>query len=161
MIKKEYKTIVTEYSSETELSNQEQTLISKAKEAAKKAYAPYSKFNVGACVLLENGEFFSGNNQENAAYPSGLCAERVSMFYANSMHPDVAVISIAICASNENGFIKTPVPPCGSCRQVLLETEMRFKKSIKVIMVGSDSIHVIENVSQLLPLSFQKDNLYE
>lgn len=161
MIKKEYKTTVTEYSSETELDSQEQLLIKKAKEAAKKAYAPYSKFNVGSCVLLENGEFFSGNNQENAAYPSGLCAERVSIFYANSMYPDVAVTSIAICASTENGLIKTPVPPCGSCRQVLLETEMRFKKPIKVILIGNESIQVIENISQLLPLSFQKDNLYE
>ena len=161
MIQKEIKTVVFEYSSEKELSEKDQELISRAREALKKAYAPYSKFNVGACVLLANGEMFSGNNQENAAYPSGLCAERVALFYANSVFPDVPDETIAICASNENGYVPTPVPPCGSCRQVLLESEIRFNHSIKVILIGSAIIQVIEGIQQLLPLNFQKDNLFE
>lgn len=161
MIKKEYTTTVSEFKNDEGFSSIEKELIAKAKEAASKAYAPYSKFNVGACVQLDNNELFAGNNQENAAYPSGMCAERVAMFYANSKFPNVAVKRIAICAINENGMVPTPVPPCGSCRQALLETEMRFDKPIKVILVGRNKIQTIENISQLLPLNFLKDNLTE
>lgn len=161
MIQKKYITIATEYDSETEFSKTDQKLIQLAKDATKNAYAPYSKFNVGACVLLENGEVFSGNNQENAAYPSGLCAERVAIFYANSKYPTIPVTAIAICAMNENGILNTPVPPCGSCRQVLLETELRFDTPIKIILIGKNRLTTIDNVSQLLPLHFKKDNLSE
>jgi cytidine deaminase len=161
MIKKEHITTVYEYDSAADLSSDLQKIIIESKEAALRAYAPYSNFNVGAAVLLSNGEVFSGNNQENAAYPSGLCAERVAIFYANSKYPNVPVLAIAICAFNKNGILKTPVPPCGSCRQVLLESEIRFKTPIKIILVGQQSLQVIGNVSELLPLSFQKDNLFE
>jgi len=161
MIQKKYITLIKEYNSEKEFNEKEQNLISLAKEATKSAYAPYSKFNVGACVLLENGETFSGNNQENAAYPSGLCAERVAIFYANSKYPKIPVTTIAICATNMNGLLKTPVAPCGSCRQVLLESEIRFKTPIKVILIGKEKIITIDNISQLLPLNFEKDNLTE
>lgn len=161
MIKKEHITTVLEYPSASELSGDIQKLIIESKNAAQRAYAPYSHFNVGAAVLLENGEIFTGNNQENAAYPSGLCAERVAIFYANSKFPEIPVKAIAISAFNTNGFLKTPIPPCGSCRQVLLETEIRFKKPIEIILVGQPRIQVIENVTELLPLSFQKDNLFE
>ena len=161
MIKKEHITTVLEYNSEAEFSELEKALINKAKAAAAKAYAPYSKFNVGACVLLENNELIEANNQENAAYPSGMCAERNAIFYANGKFPEAAVKTMAITASNANGIVPTPVPPCGSCRQVMLETEMRFKKPIKVILIGREKIQVIENVSQLLPLNFVKENLNE
>lgn len=161
MVKKEYTTTVFEYSSDSAFSDIEKALIKNAKEAATKAYAPYSKFNVGACLLLENDEIISANNQENAAYPSGMCAERNAIFYANGKFPDVAVKTMAIAAINVNGIVQTPIPPCGSCRQVLLETEMRFEKPIKLILIGRERIQVIESVSQLLPLNFLKDNLTE
>lgn len=160
-MKKKYITTVFEYESEKELPDTYQNIISLAKESMQKAYAPYSNFNVGACVLLENGVTFTGNNQENAAYPSGLCAERVAMFYANSNYPDVAVKAIAICASNQNGILQTPVPPCGSCRQVLLESEIRFDSPIEVILVGRNVIQLLKNTSQLLPLNFKNSNLSE
>lgn len=155
---KEIKTIIHEYDSIDELSKEYVAIINEAKQAAQKAYAPYSKFKVGACVLLENGEFIEGNNQENVAYPSGLCAERVAMFYANAKYPDVPVKAIAVCAYSNYKLVKKPVTPCGSCRQVLLESETRFNSPIKVILVGDDKILVIDNAKQLLPLNFDNDN---
>ena len=110
------------------LPEDEIILVNQSREAAKRAYAPYSKFQVGAAVLLENGEIITGTNQENAAYPSGLCAERVAVFYANSKYPDVPVIAIAVTAFTNNKFVQTPIPPCGSCRQVLTETETKNQK---------------------------------
>ncbi len=159
MIEKKYIIKTIEYSSENEIPNQYLELIKQAKDAAKNAYAPYSKFMVGACVLLENGKLITGSNQENSAYPSGLCAERVAIFYANSNYPDVAVKSIAICAINNNGILKTPVSPCGACRQVLLETELRFNKPIRIILIGKEKIIEINNIAQLLPLHFSKNDL--
>ncbi len=159
MIRKEHITVVNEFDSLTDFSEEEQTIIDAAQQSALNAYAPYSNFKVGACVLLENGKHVTGNNQENAAYPSGLCAERVAIYYANSIYPDDSVKAIAICAINQNGLINNPVPPCGACRQVLLETEIRFKSPIKVILIGKDKYQVIENCSQLLPLNFDKENL--
>jgi cytidine deaminase len=134
-------------------------LIQKARKAAGGAYAPYSKFRVGAAVLLENGEIVIGNNQENAAYPSGLCAERVALFYANASHPGVAVKAIAISAIDENGEVHESVTPCGSCRQVMLESEYKFGKPIKIILDGAKKILVVEGVESLLPLSFKPDSL--
>ncbi|MCK5823118.1 MAG: cytidine deaminase [Bacteroidales bacterium] len=155
---KEIKTIIHEYNSIEELPQEDILVVKKAKKAAQRAYAPYSKFKVGACVLLENGEFIEGNNQENAAYPSGLCAERVAMFYANSKYPDVPVKTIAVCAYVNSKLLDEPVPPCGSCRQVLLESETRFNSPIKVILIGENKISIIDNVKQLLPLSFDNNN---
>jgi len=154
---KEIKISINEYNSINELNSEDKLLIDSAKEAVNKAYSPYSKFNVGAAVLLKNGEIIQGNNQENAAYPSGLCAERVALFYANSKFPDVAVKSIAIIAKKNNKFIDNPVPPCGACRQVMLETESRFKSPIKVILFGKQKIQVINKISDLLPLNFTAD----
>jgi cytidine deaminase len=154
MIIKEIKTIVKEYNSPEELDKKEQSLIQLAKESVSNAYTPYSHFNVGAAVLLENGETVSGNNQENAAYPSGLCAERVAMFYANSKYPNLKPIAIAIAAFSNGDFIEVPIPPCGSCRQVLLETESRFNSDLKIILYGSKKIYVIESAKSLLPLNF-------
>jgi len=137
-----------------ELSDEYKNLINKAKEQTENAYAPYSKFHVGAAALLENGEIVAGSNQENAAYPSGLCAERVAVFYANSRFPDVAVKALAVAAWTNGKFLAQPVTPCGACRQVLLETENRFKKDIPVLLYGTESVYLIEKVKDLLPLSF-------
>lgn len=158
MQKRTIETKVTIYQYD-ELNTEYQQLINTAKEQIKKAYAPYSDFHVGAAILLENGETVTGSNQENSAYPSGLCAERVAMFYANSQYPDVAVNAIAIAASTNGNFLAEPVTPCGSCRQVLLETEMRFEKDIKIFLYGTEHVYLIENVRQLLPLCFEKSSL--
>jgi len=114
---------ITEYDRLDELSETQVTLINKAIKAAGSAYAPYSKYYVGAAVLLGNGEIITGNNQENAAYPSGLCAERVAIFYAGSQFPDVPATSIAIVAIQNGSIQEEPVTPCGGCRQVLCEKE--------------------------------------
>jgi len=148
-----------EYNSPDELNAEHQQLIEQAKEAAKKAYAPYSKFKVGAAVLLENGEIIQGNNQENAAYPSGLCAERVAIFYANSKFPNITITAIAITAVTKSEFIKSPVPPCGSCLQVMLESEKRANQSIKVILYGQEKITYADSIKQFLPVNFNKDML--
>ena len=155
------KTIETKVSilSFNELNPTQKALIDKAKEQVGKAYAPYSNFHVGAAVELENGEIFAGSNQENSAYPSGLCAERVAMFYANAQFPDVAVKTIAIAAFTNGIFLPEPITPCGSCRQVLLESEMRFEKNIKVLLYGTKHIFQLENIRQLLPLCFEKSSL--
>lgn len=137
-----------------ELPEIEKLLIERAKSASVNAYAPYSHFLVGAAVLLENGEIITGNNQENAAYPSGLCAERTAMFYANANYPDVPVTMLAVAAQNAGGFLKDPIAPCGSCRQVLLETEQRYGKKLRVLLYGTSEIVLIETVKDLLPLSF-------
>ena len=113
-----------------ELTPQDRELMDKAKEATSRSYAPYSKFSVGAAALLKNGVIVTGTNQENAAYPSGLCAERTTLFYANSQYPDQPVLTLAIAARSESGYLDTPIPPCGACRQVLLETEQRYHFAI-------------------------------
>jgi len=159
MKKKNITTVTYEYTSVAELNQEEQMLIQKSKDIVKNAYAPYSKFEVGAAVLLENGEIITGTNQENAAYPSGLCAERVAVFYANSKFPDVPVKAIAVTAFTNNNFVKTPIPPCGSCRQVLVETETRFQKPIKIYLVSESKITVINDAKDLLPLNFDGDSL--
>ncbi len=144
---------------EGELTIEYQTLVNKAKEQVLKAYAPYSGFHVGAAVLLANGELFAGSNQENAAYPSGLCAERVAMFYANAQYPNVPVKAIAIAAYTAEQFLSSPITPCGACRQVLLESEMRFDNDIEVILYGTDEIYILKNIRQLMPLCFEKSSL--
>lgn len=159
MRKKEVSFVVYEYSSPKELSNKDRELVMAAREASDRAYSPYSGFSVGAAALLTNGEIITGNNQENVAYPSGLCAERVTLFYANSKFPNEAVVTLAITAKNKNGLVAQPVKPCGACRQVILETEERFGAPIKVILDGNDYLEVIENAAHLLPLSFNKDAL--
>ncbi|MFZ4582931.1 MAG: cytidine deaminase [Paludibacter sp.] len=158
MLHKTFETKVTIYSY-NELSESHKTLIEKAKEQVFKAYAPYSGFSVGAAIELENNEIFAGNNQENAAYPSGLCAERVAMFYANAQFPHIPVKTLAIAAYTHGEFLKNPVTPCGACRQVLLESETRFDNSIEVLLYGSEEIYHLQNVKQLLPLCFEKTSL--
>lgn len=142
-----------------ECAEMEKKLIEAAKEATKNAYAPYSGFSVGAAVLLENGEIVPGNNQENAAYPSGLCAERTAIFFANASRPDQKVIAIAVAARHNGQFTKDVITPCGGCRQVLLETENRFGSPIKVLMYGNDEVYVLGSAKDLLPLSFGDEML--
>jgi cytidine deaminase len=137
-----------------ELQDPDAALLKAAIIATKQSYAPYSKFNVGAAVLLENGEIIYGSNQENIAYPSGLCAERVALFYANSHFSNVAVKAIAVNSAVNGKDNDDPVFPCGDCRQVLLECENRFGKPIKVIMGGVKNIKIVNSVKDLLPLSF-------
>lgn len=139
-----------------ELPGADQLLMTQAREAANHAYAPYSKFHVGAAVLLENGEVIIGSNQENAAYPSGLCAERVALFAAGAQHPGIKIIAIAISAYPEGKKqLSVPISPCGNCRQVMSEYELRYHHHIRVIMEGGDGRFIVsENVAQFLPYLF-------
>jgi len=150
-----------EFESLEELSTSDAYLVAKAREASNSAWAPYSGFNVGAVVQLENGDIVSGNNQENAAYPSGLCAERVALFAANANFPDLAVEIMAVSAHTKNGLVTENVKPCGSCRQAILESEIRFEKPIRLILDSASKILVIEGIRNLLPLSFGKDDLFK
>ena len=137
-----------------ELNEKEKKLIDAAKEATNRSYSPYSRFQVGAAALLSGGTVITGNNQENAAYPSGLCAERSTLFYANSRYPDQPVITLAIAARTEKDFIDNPIPPCGACRQVILETEKRYGQPIRILLYGKECIYEIKSIGDLLPLSF-------
>ena len=158
MIERKIEISVMVYAYE-ELSEEYKRLVDEAKNATQNAYAPYSEFNVGAAVLLENGEMVSGTNQENAAYPSGLCAERVTMFYANSKYPNVAPKALAIATFAGGDFLDEPITPCGACRQVLLESEMRYGVDIDVLLFGRKGVYVVKSVKALLPLAFDKSAL--
>ena len=152
-------TTIKVYSSD-ELSAEEQQLVEAAKEATTRSYAPYSHFHVGAAALLANGEIISGTNQENAAYPSGICAERTTLFYANSQHPQQAVKALAIAARTSEGhWTETPISPCGACRQVMTETENRYEKPMKVLLCSVQEVFVIESAKDLLPVSFGSEDL--
>lgn len=155
----EIKILITEYQNTEELSEQNRNLIHEARNITKLAYSPYSSFNVGAAVLLENGKIITGNNQENSAYPSGLCAERVALFYANANFPESAVKTIAISASKNGELVNDPVKPCGSCRQVISETEFRFEKPIRILLDGKEKILSLNGIQCLLPLCFSKNDL--
>lgn len=144
-----------------ELTETEKKLVDTAKEASNRSYAPYSRFQVGAAALLSGGLIISGSNQENAAYPSGICAERTTLFYANSQYPDLAVESLAIAAQTGGSFIERPTAPCGACRQVILETEERYRHPIRIYLYGTDEIYIVESIRGLLPLCFGKNDLPE
>ncbi len=138
-----------------EFSADDKQLVDAARAATANSYAVYSKFNVGAAVRLDNGVIVKGSNQENAAYPSGLCAERTTLFWANSQYPENAVLAMAIAARTDKGELPMPIPPCGACRQVILETEKRFGKAIKIILFGTKESYIIEDgIKALMPLSF-------
>lgn len=134
-------------------------LIDKAKEATQTSYAPYSNYHVGAAVLLEDGQIVSGSNQENAAYPSGLCAERTTLFYANASNPNQSVKAIAIIAHHDGDFVKDVCTPCGSCRQVIAEIESRYDSPIRIIMCSKNTVYEVDSIKALLPLSFDKHAL--
>lgn len=142
------------YQNAGELNELDALLYAEAKKATQSAYAPYSKFNVGAAVRLSNRETVLGSNQENIAYPSGLCAERVALFYAHAKFPDQIVESIAIYATSENFIVDEVVSPCGACRQVMAEYEELAKQPISVIMGSEAGIIKTIGINQLLPFRF-------
>ncbi|MBU0487632.1 MAG: cytidine deaminase [Bacteroidetes bacterium] len=150
--------VFTEYESIAELPQEEQELFRASLEAAKDAYAPYSRFQVGAAVKMTNGEIFRANNQENAAYPSGLCAERIAAFAAKSNCKNEKIRVIAISAISDIYKIDSPVYPCGSCRQVMAEYEMVDGSPIRFILGGKvGKIHVFDGIANLLPFIFDLD----
>jgi cytidine deaminase len=143
-----------------ELDAESKYLVHKAKDVLNRAYAPYSKFQVAAAVLLDDGEIVLGTNQENAAYPSGLCAERLAVFAANSQHPTKKIKKVVIVARKKNHKELSPAASCGACRQVLLEAEMRQEGDFKVVMlIGENNWLVAPSASSLLPFSFTNKNL--
>lgn len=138
-----------------ELSGPDRMLVELAREATSRAYAPYSRFHVGAAIALDNGEVVTGANQENAAFPSGTCAERSACFYAHARFPEAAFMSIAIAAKGTDGrFTPGPTAPCGACRQALLEYETLAGHDVRVILAGESQVYLIPSVRSLLPLAF-------
>ena len=159
MIKKDIHFSVEVFGSADELSITDAELLSAAREATKLAYAPYSKFSVGAVGLLSNGKMVAGTNQENASYPVGICAERVLLSCIATQYPGVPVNTIAISYNNLNGDSSHPISPCGICRQSLSEYEERVNQSIRIILSGlTGEVYIIEKASQLLPLSFSAND---
>lgn len=142
-----------------ELDDISKALVNSAIDATDNSYSPYSQFKVGAALRLEDGTVVVGANQENAAFPVTMCAERAAIFNAQSNHPELAITTIAIAAKNIDGMVKTPVSPCGSCRQVILEMEQRYKRNIKILLCGTDGIYVIDSIKDLLPLSFVDESM--
>jgi cytidine deaminase len=144
------------FSSLNELSETDQKLVAKAISACSNAYAPFSNFQVGAALLLENKKIVIGSNQENSAYPSGLCAERVALFHAGAQYPGVAIVTLVITARSPQKKLKAVVTPCGACRQVMAESANRQKKPFNVILVGEDGQgYIFGSVYDLLPFSFK------
>ncbi len=141
--------------SHNELNETDKKLIELAKEATNTSYAPYSKFQVGAALLLDNGEIITGSNQENAAFPSGTCAERTTIFYASARYPGVKFKKLAIAAYTNGEFVENPISPCGACRQAILEYEKR-DEPIDILLAGKETIYKLHGIRSLLPLSFDE-----
>ena len=143
-----------------ELCVNDKELVDNAIRATQNSYSPYSHFCVGASVRLSDGSIIIGANQENAAYPDGLCAERTAIFAAQAQHPELAITSIAIAAVNtESELTAKPVSPCGSCRQVMLEIEERYHQPMRILLYGTDGIYIIHSVRDILPLCFVADDM--
>ncbi len=156
----EFTTTLQVFDSLNELSEQTRNLMDRAVAIRKKAYAPYSKFRVGAALLLSNGEIVLGSNQENAAYPSGLCAERVAIFHAGANYPDAKIVEMAISAASDTTPTQSPIPPCGSCRQSIAEYEIRQDQPISIFFMGeSGAIYKSDSLKNLLPFTFDKNFL--
>ena len=137
-----------------------QDLMQSAVETRENAYAPYSKFKVGAAILLDNGNIVIGSNQENASYPSGLCAERTAIYYAGAKHPNAKIIKMAITASSQNQVTDKPIPPCGACRQAVAEYEIKQDQPIEIYFMGAKGKVVKSNsLANLLPLGFDRSSL--
>lgn len=137
-----------------ELSDSQRELVAAAKEMTAKSYSPYSRFSVGAAVRLADGRIVCGSNQENAAYPSGLCAERTTLFAANANYPDQPVLSLAIACFTGGYFTAKPGAPCGACRQVMVETEHRFGQPMEVLLYGEEFVWLFRSAADLLPMVF-------
>jgi cytidine deaminase len=150
----EFQLKIEEYQQQ-ELPKEDQQLLENALEAAKMAYAPYSEFGVGAAIILEDGTVITGNNQENATYPSGLCAERVAFFHAGAVHPGKRIVAIAVRASSLKYKTDQPIAPCGGCLQVMLESEKLQGSPIRLLTAGSSgSVYTVSSVGHLLPFQF-------
>jgi len=148
-----------EYQGIDELPGADRKLVEEAVAAASGAYAPYSDFMVGAAILLDDGTVIRGANVENAAFPSGSCAEKTALSYTVSNHQDKRSVAIAIAALSGGKLTRDPVPPCGNCRQMLIEEEQRLGKPVRVILAGESAVIVLENCQSLMPLSFTRSNL--
>ena len=143
-----------------ELPEDVQTLMNQAVQVRKKAYSPYSHFNVGAAMVLDNGEIITGNNQENASYPSGLCAERTAIYYAGANFPEAVIQKMAITASAQNKETNTPIPPCGACRQAIAEYEIKQNSPIEIYFMGEvGKVVKSDSLANLLPLIFDRKEL--
>lgn len=129
-------------------------LIEHAISQTEKSYSPYSKFNVGAAIRLENGKTVVGCNQENAAFGVTMCAERSALFAAGAKCPEVAVTAIAIAARDAEGLLREPISPCGVCRQAMVETETRYNRRLRILLYGTEKIYVIDGIAELMPLTF-------
>jgi cytidine deaminase len=150
-------TSFTVFSSAAELPKEIQDLMQQAVEIRKKAYAPYSKFRVGAALLLDNGKIVLGSNQENAAYPSGLCAERVAIFQSGAIYPEAKILKLAVTAASDTNPTLAPIPPCGACRQSISEYEFKQDTPIEIYFMGeSGEVYKSDSITNLLPLSFDK-----
>lgn len=154
----EIKTIVHVYQND-ELSAAQRELLDIAKEQTRNSYCPYSEYHVGAALRLKNGTIVRGANQENAAYPSGLCAERTALFAAGAQYPEQPVMSLAIACYTKGHFTEKPGSPCGACRQVMIETEHRYGQPIEVILYGESETYVFSSAADLLPLIFVSESL--
>lgn len=160
MKKIEINTTFTAFNSIDELSKDVHDLMLKAIEVRKNAYAPYSRFRVGAALFLDNGQVVLGSNQENAAYPSGLCAERVAIFHSNAIYPDAKILRIAISATSDTNPTLSPTPPCGACRQSISEYEFKQNTPIEIYFMGeSGEVYKSDSLKNLLPLTFDKNFL--
>ncbi|CAM2935359.1 cytidine deaminase [Flavobacterium frigoris] len=145
------------YNSLQELPSDIQNLMEQAVGVRKNAYAPYSKFRVGAALLLDNGQTVLGSNQENAAYPSGLCAERVAIFHAGAIYPEAKILKMAITAASDSNKTIAPIPPCGACRQSIAEYEIRQENPIEIYFMGeTGDIYKSDSLKNLLPFMFDK-----
>lgn len=142
-----------------ELDEKDRQLVEAAIEATKSSYAPYSHFNVGAAVRLDNGVVIPGCNQENAAFGVTICAERTALFAAGAQYPDAKVGAIAIAARNADGLLDEPIPPCGTCRQAMVETEKRSGNKLHILLYGRKHVYIIEGIGSLLPLTFSDEQL--
>lgn len=160
MKKIEIVTTFLEYDSLAELATADQELMNRAVEVRKQAYAPYSKFRVGAAILLEDGTIVVGSNQENAAFPSGLCAERTAIFYLGANYPNARIIKMAISASSDLKVTDTPIPPCGACRQSILEYETKQETPIEMFFMGAEGkVCYSPSLVNILPFHFDKDSM--
>lgn len=154
MVQKEIKIAYEVYPSVEEMTAEDQALVNASIEAMKGSYAPYSHFNVGAAIRLLDGTVVKGANQENAAYPSGLCAERTAMFAAGANYPDIPMVSLAVVASQNGQICKEPAAPCGACRQVMAQYQCKSGQPISVILVGEPEIWKFNRVDDILPFIF-------
>ena len=154
MTSKEIRIVYNEYESLDQPELRDRELAQAAIEATKGSYAPYSNFNVGAAVRLDNGQIVKGSNQENAAYPSGICAERTAMFYASANYPENAMTAIAITASQNGTLCDNPATPCGSCRQVMAQYQTKGGQPMEILLIGGKKIWKFSKVDDVLPLIF-------